>query len=103
MVQKPWFKLFVWFMATFFFFMASGVAISLLSPGPSETDVMRFMSGMMGAMESSIMGVSMAVENNNSINKILAISYFILPPTIIISIVIGFSIRFLRGSGKIVQ
>jgi hypothetical protein len=100
MLQKPWFKLIVWFLATFFFFLTSGVIISILRPAPSEMDVMKFMSGMMGAMHSSIMGVTMDVINNRTIGGILAFSYFMLTPIIAVSIVIGFAIRFLRGSGK---
>lgn len=103
MLQKPWFKIFVWFMATFFFFMTSGVIISMFKPGPSEMDVMNFMSGMMGAMENSIMGVAMHVEMNSTIGKILSYSYFMLTPIIAISIVAGFTIRILRRSGKSVR
>lgn len=100
MVQNTWFKVFFWFMATFFFFLASGVIISMFSPGPSETDVMRFMSGMMAAMENSIMGVAMSIEGNGTFNRILSFSYFMLTPIIAISIVIGFVIRFMHRRGK---
>lgn len=100
MVQKPWFKVFVWFMAIFFFFLASGVIISMFRPGPSETDVMRFMSGMMDAMENSIMGVAMSIESNSTFNRILAFSYFMLTPIIAISIVVGFVIRFRQRRHK---
>jgi TctA family transporter len=100
MVQKPWFKIFVWFMATFFFFLASVVIISMFRPGPSETDVMRFMSGMMAAMENSIMGIAMSVESNRTFSRILTFSYFMLTPIIAISIVIGFVIRFMQRRGK---
>ena len=100
MVQKLWFKILTWFLATFFFFMASGVIISMFRPGPTEMDVMKFMSAMMGAMENSIMGVTMGVENNSSIGKILALSYFMLTPTLAVSIIAGFTIRFMRRSGK---
>ena len=103
MVQKPWFKVMVWILATFFFFMASGVIISVFRPGPSEMDVMKFMSGMMDAMGNSIMGVSMGVGSNGTLRNILAISYFMLPPILAVSIIAGFAIRFMRGSGKNVQ
>lgn len=93
MLQKPWFKLIIWFLATFFFFLASGVIISLLKPGPSENEVMQYMSGMMGAMENSFMGVMMSVESSSSVMKIfyLTIKYF--PLMIIISVIIGFVLR----------
>ncbi len=83
--------------------MASSVIISMYKPGPSEMDVMNFMSGMMGAMENSIMGVTMHVEMNSTIGKILAFSYYMLTPIIAVSIVAGFAIRFMRGSGRRVQ
>lgn len=66
-------------------------------------DVMKFMSGMMGAMENSIMGITMHVETNSTIGKILAFSYYMFTPIIVVSIVTGFAIRFMRGSGKSVQ
>lgn len=100
MVQKPWFKVFVWFMATFFFFLSSGVVISIFKPGPSENEVMRFMSGMMSAMDSSIMGIAMGVEGNSTLRNIIAYSYFMLVPIIAISIVIGFIIRIRQGGKK---
>lgn len=100
MVQKPWFKIFVWFMATFFFFLTSGVVISIFKPGPSESEVMRFMSGMMSAMDSSIMGIAMSVEGNSTLRGIIAYSYFMLLPIIVISIIIGFVIRFRQGGKK---
>ncbi len=103
MVQKAWFKIFVWFMTTFFFFLASGVIISMFRPGPSEIDVMRFMSGMMGAMENSIMGIAMGIESNATFSRILAFSYFMLTPIIVISVVVGFIIRFMQRRNKDVR
>lgn len=100
MVQKPWFKIFVWFMATFFFYLASVVVISMFRPGPSEVDVMKFMSGMMGAMENSIMGIAMSIESNGTFSRILAFSYFMLAPIIGISIVVGFIIRLMHRRSK---
>lgn len=103
MVQKPWFRIFVWFMATFFFFLASGVIISMFRPGPSETDVMRFMAGMMDAMNTSIMGIAMSVESNGIFSRILAFSYFMLVPIIAISTVAGFVIRLMQRRGEDVR
>ena len=48
-----------WFLASAFFFAAAGLVISTLKAGPTETQVMRFMSGMMTAMHNSMMGASM--------------------------------------------
>ena len=100
MVQKPWFKVFVWFLATFFFFLASGVIISLLKPGPSESEVMSYMAGMMGAMENSIMGVLMSIEGNNSLNVILFWTISSFPFIIIFSIIAGFYLRKRNGENK---
>jgi len=90
-------------MSTFFFFLASGVIISMFRPGPSERDVMRFMSGMMGAMDSSIMGIAMSIESNGTFSRILSFSYFMLTPIIAISIVVGFIIRFMQRRNKDVR
>lgn len=100
MTQKPWFKVFAWFLSTFFFFLASGVIISLFKPGPSSPEVMSFMSGMMGAMHKSIMGMTMGVGHNRTISSILSFSYFMLIPTLAFSIVVGFVIRFMRRSDQ---
>lgn len=100
MLQKPWFKLFIWFMATFFFFLASGVVISILRPGPSETDVMKFMMGMMSAMDKSIMGVTMSIEHNGVLQYIILLSISIILPVIVISAAIGFLLRFAHWGGK---
>jgi uncharacterized membrane protein SpoIIM required for sporulation len=94
MMQKPWFKLFIWFLATFFFFLASGVIISLLKPGPSESEVMKFMMGMMSAMDRSMMGVAMSLENDGALRSIIAFSSSMAAPIILICIIAGFVIRF---------
>ena len=101
MVQKPWFKIFVWFMTTFFFFLAAGVVISVFRPGPSESDVMRFMQGMMATMgNSSIMGLTMSIEDNSLLNNIIIQSTELMLPIIAISIVLGFLLRFFSGGKK---
>jgi hypothetical protein len=100
MVQKPWFKVFIWFLATFFFFLASGVIISILKPGPSESEVMNYMSGMMGAMENSIMGIMMGIEGSNSFRSILVWTIASFPLIIILSIITGFYLRKRDGENK---
>ncbi len=99
MLQKPWVKLFIWFMAIFFFFLTSVVIISIFKPGPSEAEVMQFMSGMMSAMDNSMMGVAMNMESDGSLNAIMGFTAVIAIPIILISIVIGFLIR-LRSQGE---
>ena len=99
MLQKPWFKVFIWFMATFFFFLAAGVIISVFRPGPSEGEVMKFMEGMMSAMDRSMMGVAMNLENDGTLKSVIALSSSIVIPIILISIAAGFGIRLRQQRG----
>lgn len=100
MMQKPWFKLFIWFMATFFFFLASGVVISIFKPGPSENEVMRFMMGMMSAMDNSMMGVAMSLESNAALKSVIVLASVLALPVIIASIFAGIAIRLWQRGGK---
>lgn len=100
MLQKPWFKIFVWFLATFFFFLASATIISLLKPGPSESEVMNYMSGMMGAMENSIMGIMMGIEGNKTLQTILTWTLGTLPAAVILSIIAGLILRKRNSEAK---
>ena len=93
MMQKPGFKLFIWFLATFFFFLTSGVIISMLKPGPTEAETMRFMEGMMSAMDRSIMGVTMGLENHSILRTIITNSTIMVLPGMVASVAIGFLIR----------
>lgn len=93
MLQKPWFKIFVWFLTTFFFFLSSATIISLFRPGPSESDVMNYMTGMMGAMENSIMGAMMGSEGNSTLQTILRLTIGTFPFAIVLSIIVGLILR----------
>lgn len=93
MVQKPWFKTFIWFLASSFFFLASGVIISVFKPGPSQSEVMKYMSAMMSAMDSSIMGVMMAMENSRFLQNFFLFTISSFPFIIIISLIAGFMLR----------
>lgn len=99
MMQKPGFKLFIWFLATFFFFLTSGVIISILKPGPTEVETMRFMEGMMSAMDRSTMGVAMGLENHTALSTIITTSTIMVIPGMLVSIAIGVLIRFLKRRG----
>jgi hypothetical protein len=96
MLQKPWIKIFIWFMATFFFFLASGVIISIFKPGPSEIEAMQFMMGMMDAMDKSMMGVAMNIEHNGALQEVMVLSTKLMIPLIFASMVVGFAIRYLQ-------
>lgn len=99
-MQNKWFKLFIWFLTSFIFFLAAGVLISMFSPGPTESDVIKFEAGLMSAMDQSMMGVSMALENNTSLQSIVALSTYMFIPILLISIVAGFAIRRVRRMDK---
>ncbi len=103
MLQKPWFKVFVWFLASFFFFLASATMISLLKPGPSDNEVMRYMSGMMGAMETSIMGVMMNIESNRTLQIILTFTMITFPFLVLLSIIAGLVLRMRNSEDKNVR
>jgi len=100
MLQKPWFKIFVWFLATFFFFLAAATVISFLRPGPSERDVMNYMSGMMGAMENSAMGIMMGIEGNGILRSILIWTLGTFPLAVVLSIIAGFLLRKRNSEDK---
>ncbi|MCX7746547.1 MAG: hypothetical protein N2645_06620 [Clostridia bacterium] len=97
MMQKPWFKVVIWILATSFFFMASSILISYLSPGPTEAQSMQFMQGMMGAMHNSLMVFSMSIEEDFDLKRLIVNVSAITIPLIFIGIILGVYIRFLRG------
>lgn len=71
MMQKTWFKLFIWFVSSFMFYMASGLVISFFGPEATETQIMAYMNGMMNAMES-LMGQSMTLEADPLLSKAIS-------------------------------
>ena len=87
-------------MATFFFFLAAGVIISVFRPGPSESEVMQFMAAMMSAMDKSMMGVAMSMESDGTLRSVIALSNSIAFPVIIISIIAGIGIRLRQRGDK---
>lgn len=99
MLGKPWFKIFIWFLAIFFFFLASGVIISIFKPGPTEAEVMQFMMGMMNAMDKSMMGAAMNMEGDGLLNAIMVMTSIIAVPIILMSFVIGLLLR-LKSQGE---
>jgi len=100
MLQKPWYKIFVWFVASFFFFLAAGVIISILRPGPTEAEVMKFMEAMMKAMDTSMMGIAMNLENDSELKNIILFSSSLTLPIVIISSIIGFLIRLVKRGDR---
>lgn len=96
MLQKPWFKLFIYFIATSFFFLISGVLISAFRPGPTEIEIMRFMEGFMKAMGGSLMGAAMNIEHNSTLGSIILFAANMTLPLIIIGLGLGFGIRLIH-------
>lgn len=71
MMQKKWFRLFIWFVSTALFFAASSIVIATYSADPTEQQIMAYMSGMMKAMEISLMGLSMTIEGDMILKKVI--------------------------------
>lgn len=96
MMQKKWFRLFIWFISTALFFATSSIIIATYSSGPSEQQIMAYMTGMMKAMENSLMGLSMTIESDTELKKILIEVSSITSVLIVLSIYGGFYVRRTR-------
>lgn len=96
MLQKKWFKTFIWFSASAFFFLATTFIISYFNPEPSENEIMSYMSGMMSAMDGSTMGFTMSLEHDKSLNYIIAMSVKITIPLIVLALLSGLIVRIRR-------
>lgn len=97
MMQKPWFKLFIWFITTSFFFLAAAVIISSLIPAPDESKSMLYMSGMMNAMDSSLMGLSMSMESDTYLKTIVKKVSDLTIPLILYSIAAALLVKLRRS------
>lgn len=95
MLQKPWIKFMIWFVSTSFFFMASGIIISALGPKPTEGQIMQYMSGMMSAMHSSLMGLSMSIEEDTQLKQLIFNAASVTLPLIFLAILLGFYVRLI--------
>ncbi len=96
MMQKPWFKTFIWFITTSFFFFASAIIISYFSPEPSEQQIMKFMSGMMGAMHSSLMGLSMSLEHDTELKALINTAAAVTIPLVLLGFLFGLFMKLRR-------
>lgn len=83
-----------WSVSTAFFFAASAITIALLKPGPTETQVMRFMHGMMSAMENSLMGASM--ETSEATAFLMGFSSYLSVVAILIAVITGLLLKLRR-------
>lgn len=94
MLQRTWYKLIAWFIATFYFFLIVGVIISIFGSGPTEEQSMKWMAGMMQAMHSSLMGWSM--DNYQISYQLLVKSSTLILPAILTGAVIGIILKIRR-------
>ena len=83
-----------WSLATAFFFAATALVISVLKPGPTESQVMSFMAGMMSAMPNSMMGASM--DNSERFMFMLQWSAGASMLMILLGVLIGIPLRTWR-------
>lgn len=93
MMQKKWFRLFIWFVSTALFFAASSIIIATYSSDPSQQQIMAYMSGMMKAMEISLMGLSMTISHDTELQKILINLSPITSVLVVVSLFGGFYVR----------
>ena len=96
MLQKPWVKFMIWFVSTSFFFMGAGIIISALGPPPTEGQIMQYMSGMMGAMHNSLMGLSMSIEDDAQLKQLILNAASVTVPLALVGILLGFYVRLTR-------
>lgn len=93
MMQKKWFRLFIWFVSTAMFFAASCIIIATYSADPTEQQIMAYMSGMMKAMEISLIGLSMTIESDTELKNVILEVSSITSVLIVLSTFGGFYIR----------
>ena len=87
-MSEPWFKYIVWFITSSFFFCVASIMISLASPEPSAARVGQFMTGMMKAMESSLMGIA-AMEGTAFTQATMAKSMYLLVDILLAAFAVG--------------
>ncbi|AHV97484.1 hypothetical protein [Paenibacillus sabinae] len=95
-MKKNRFKLMVWMVTTSFFFAFAAILISMFRYGPTEQETMSFMMGMMKAMETSLMGLSMQVKEDANVQWLVYESVQFALPLLAISIAGGVYVRCRR-------
>jgi len=97
MLQKPWFKIFIWFTTSAFFFLGATIIISFLNPDPSQKDISNYMMGMMTSMDST-MGLSMTLEGDGFLKHVILISAKLTIPLITIGFFCGVLVKLRRSN-----
>lgn len=95
MLQKRWFKIFIWFTSSAFFFLSATIIISFFNPGPSDKDISSYMMGMMKSMDST-MGLSMTIEGDTFLKHVILISSKLTVPLIAIGFFCGVLVKIRR-------
>jgi hypothetical protein len=95
MLQKRWFKIFIWFTTSAFFFLSATIIISFFNPGPSQKDISSFMMGMMSSMDST-MGLSMSLEGDSFLKHVILLSSKLTIPLISIGFFCGVLVKIRR-------
>lgn len=93
MFNEKWFKLLVWILASFFFFVSACVIVGTLGSGPSEMQVHQWMSGMMQAMERSLMAYSMGMEKETRLVALIVDGTQLALPLVLGGMVLGIYFR----------
>ena len=96
MLQKRWFKIFIWFTTSAFFFLGATIIISFLNPDPSQKDISNYMMGMMTSMDST-MGLSMTLEGDSFLKHVILISAKLTIPLITIGFFYGVLVKLRRS------
>lgn len=94
--NEKWFKFLIWSTASLFFFINSCLLICTLAPAPSEGQIHLWMSGMMQAMEKSMMAFSMQLEEGSELASIMYNSSRLTLMFIIVGLVGGLIFRQYR-------
>jgi len=97
MLQKRWFKIFIWFTSSAFFFLGATIMISFFNPDPSQKEISNYMMGMMNSMHGSTMGLSMTIENDSTLKHVILISSRLTIPLITIGLLCGVLVKVRRN------
>lgn len=88
LLQQPWYKGFVWFTSSAYFYIVASIMISLAGPQPSAKQIELFMTGMMKAMKVSLMGISGMHESTSS-GDIIDLSAVLMIEMLILAFTVG--------------
>lgn len=85
---RSWFKLIIWFVTSAYFYCVAAMLIAIGGPQPTASQVERFMTGMMNAMESSLMGLA-AMEGGVMPGETVSLSAVLFVQLLLLAFVLG--------------